>query len=274
MSSIIHNLVYSNFLISIGAASLLGSGYLILNKEINYYAIGFTFCSTLLMYNLQRIHKLKYQSLYSDNHRHKWIIKNKNNIQLIIVICALILAMLIPFFHWKELIGLAFLGLISFFYSYRTQYGNLRSLPGMKIFWIALVWAFTVSVFTVGAYVSQRDIYLYAYSFSFILAITIPFDIRDMEYDDKKFKTIPQLIGEFPARIFSFMLILISYCILLKLNQEFSIFLSLVYGIFGLLTFGSTSKRKELYFSGIMDFTLVFAFICHFLYFKLNFFHF
>lgn len=271
---IIHHIVFSNLVIAFGSVGLLGTGFILIGKELNVYALAFTFCSTLLMYNLQRIHKLRYQTLDKANVRHQWIMKNQRSIQFLIVVCALILAMLIPFFHWKEIIGLAFLGLISFFYSYKTGLGNLRSLPGMKIVWIASVWAFTVSVFTVGQWVSEKDIWLFLYSFTFIVAITIPFDIRDIDYDSKSFRTIPQLIGEVPSRILGFFLIWVSYFLVVLILEEYSIFLSLVYGIFSIIVWGSTSDRQELYFSGIMDFTLILAFLSHFLYDSVSFFHF
>ena len=101
----------------------------------------------------------------------------------------------------------------------------------MKIVWIALVWAFTVSVFTVGHWVSENDIWLFLYCFTFIVAITIPFDIRDIDYDSKSFRTIPQLIGEVPARFLGFALIWVSFFLVVLIIDEYSLFLSLVYGI-------------------------------------------
>ena len=270
----LHPFIFSNFLISFGAAGLLATGFVLVEKEFNYYALAFTFCSTLLMYNLQRIHKLKYQTLDAKNSRHQWIIKNKKSIQFLIVICAMVLAMLIPFFHWKEVIGLFVLGVISFFYSYKTELGNLRSLPGMKIFWIALVWAFTVSIFTVGEKIDQEDIVLFIFSFSFIVGITIPFDIRDMPYDSKSFKTIPQLIGEPASRFLAMVLIWVSFACSSYLIGEYSIFLSLIYGIFSLIVIGSSSNRKELYYSGLMDFTLVLLFVAHYTYEQIEALHF
>lgn len=266
--------IFSNFLISFGASGLLATGFVLVDKEFNYYALTFTFCSTLFMYNLQRIHKLKYQTLDVKNSRHQWIISNKKVIQSIIVICALILVVLIPFFHWKEVAGLSVLGIISFFYSYKTELGNLRSLPGMKIFWIALVWAFTVSIFTVGETIVQEDLVLFIFSFTFIVGITIPFDIRDMPFDSKSFKTIPQLIGESSSRFLAVILIWISFSCSTFLIGSLSVFLSLVYGIFSLIILGSTSSRKELYYSGLMDFTLILLFIAHYGYEQIDALHF
>lgn len=261
-------------MISLGAASFLIFSFLVLNSEVNWYSVVFTFASTLLMYNLQRLHKLQYQELDFMNMRHIWISEHKNRIQYVVIGCGFLLVALVPFFSIHTILGLALLGIISFFYSYPTKRGNLRSVAGFKIFLIAFVWSATVFVFTSDWVIVMADIILFAHNFLFILAITIPFDIRDLDFDKKKYKTIPQVLGEFASRILASTLMVISFIILTFQLGEFSIFLSLVYGIFALLCFYATSTRKELYFSGLMDFTLTFLAICFWLYQNVSIFHF
>jgi hypothetical protein len=193
------------------------------------------------------------------NERHLWISKNKRRMQLIIVFCCLILAMFIPFFTVFEILGLGTLGVLSFFYSFKTKFGNLRDIPGAKIFLIAFVWSASIFVFTYNGVIDLVDYLMFSYNFIFILAITIPFDIRDLDFDDEKQKTIPQLIGVIPSRVLSFVLIWISYYLLVLLLGEVSFFLSLIYGIFSLLCLQASPNKKELYFSGLMDFTLTVA---------------
>ena len=60
----------------------------------------------------------------------------------------------------------------------------------------------------------------------FIIAITIPFDIRDVEYDKKKTYTIPMLVGDKMAKkiavfFITFFLIIDSYLYLNNLNFGF-----------------------------------------------------
>ena len=68
----------------------------------------------------------------------------------------------------------------------------------------------------------------------FIIAITIPFDIRDVEYDKKKTYTIPMLVGDKMAKkiaVFFLLLFLIidSYLYLNNLNFGFFISTILLY---------------------------------------------
>jgi len=217
---------------------------------------------------------MQYQKLNKNNPRHLWISIHKIRIQLMIVVSGLILAMLLPFFSYKILIGLAGLGVVSFFYSFPNKLGKLRDVPGLKIFLIAAVWSFTVMIFTSGGIIQEEDLLLLAYNISFMLAITIPFDIRDLDFDEDHHKTIPQLIGPYASRVLAFFLMILAFILLIILLGTHSIFLSLVYGIFALLCFYSTPDRKELYFSGIMDFTLTISVICLALYINFNFLHF
>ncbi|MGB3776126.1 MAG: hypothetical protein WA951_12800, partial [Leeuwenhoekiella sp.] len=75
---------------------------------------------------------------------------------------------------------------------------NLRTAPTIKIFVIAAVWA--------GATVYLPKIILdldwgmeiamiLMQRFLFVLALILPFEIRDLAHDDKKLATLPQLLG-------------------------------------------------------------------------------
>ena len=94
---------------------------------------------------------------------------------------------------------IAFLGIISVLYPF-----ILREIPYCKIFIITLVW----SVSTVLLLVTENNLELSStvYNLSlgrllFILALTIPFDIRDLKYDNKRLKTIPIIFGASKARL-------------------------------------------------------------------------
>ena len=80
---------------------------------------------------------------------------------------------------------------------------RLRDIPGLKIFAISLVVTFTTSsipLFLLNE-ISGTDILLMSIQrFLFILAITIPFDVRDVRMDEKwNLKTIPLLLGNTKA---------------------------------------------------------------------------
>lgn len=87
-------------------------------------------------------------------------------------------------------------------YKSNGEWRSLRQIPYIKTFIVALVWALLcVSCVMVYAdmypvMVRPQHILLFCMDFIFILALTIPFDIRDIDYDiEGNVKTIAQRIG-------------------------------------------------------------------------------
>ncbi|MBY0424525.1 MAG: UbiA family prenyltransferase, partial [Cytophagales bacterium] len=77
---------------------------------------------------------------------------------------------------------------------------RLRDLPYMKIFSIAFVWSASTILLPMAKYPEYVAFGhwagIFVERFVFVFAITIPFDIRDMEEDRKSgIKTIPLLLG-------------------------------------------------------------------------------
>ncbi|RRQ49349.1 hypothetical protein DZC72_01615 [Maribacter algicola] len=75
---------------------------------------------------------------------------------------------------------------------------NLRNLGGLKIFMVALVWAgATVVLPALGSFKSiSWDIWVETIQrFFFVLALLVPFEIRDLAYDDPGLRTLPQRFG-------------------------------------------------------------------------------
>ena len=61
----------------------------------------------------------------------------------------------------------------------------------------------------------SQNIFLHLISrFLFVFAITIPFDIRDLEYDAGKLRTIPLFFGEKKSKFLAVFLILI--CVIIS----------------------------------------------------------
>ncbi|MFD1162686.1 hypothetical protein [Hwangdonia seohaensis] len=106
----------------------------------------------------------------------------------------------------NTLICIAVFGGITFLYAipflprhlFLDKHQNLRSIGGLKIYLIALVWAgVTVFLplvnqhFTIDINVVLTGIQRYM----FIIVLMLPFEIRDLQYDSLKLSTIPQKIG-------------------------------------------------------------------------------
>lgn len=104
------------------------------------------------------------------------------------------------------MITLAPIALLTLFYSIPV-FGNkksifrLREIPYLKIFLIAFVWASSTILLPImqsNTVFNKVDVTaMLAERFFFVFAITIPFDIRDMETDKQAgLKTIPILFNE------------------------------------------------------------------------------
>ena len=75
---------------------------------------------------------------------------------------------------------------------------NLRSLGGLKIFIVALVWAGSTVILPVMASeaVITWDVRVETLQrFLFVLILLVPFEIRDLAYDRPELRTLPQRLG-------------------------------------------------------------------------------
>ena len=74
----------------------------------------------------------------------------------------------------------------------------MRSVAFLKLFLIAISYAGITVLFPLINYcieVESNEIITFIQRFLFIVSITIPFDIRDLNFDNKNLKTLPQVIG-------------------------------------------------------------------------------
>ena len=131
---------------------------------------------------------------------------------------------------------------------------NLRSLGGLKIFVVALVWAGATVILpclTSGDVISW-DIWMETLQrFLLILVLLVPFEVRDLKYDHVDLKTLPQrygvartkIIGSFLALLFFFSTFMKDEIIIFDVIGKTIIFLLL-----GILMF-ITRRNQSRYFA-------------------------
>jgi 4-hydroxybenzoate polyprenyltransferase len=86
--------------------------------------------------------------------------------------------------------------------------------------------------------------------FIFYYAITIPFDIRDSNKDDKALKTIPQALGIEKAKYFAISLLLFSYIFAtFNYNTRIQILFLGIFIICGLLIFKTTIASQWFHYA-------------------------
>lgn len=256
---LIQFIVYGNVLISLSAGFLSFGvvSFLDYNSPIYYFFC--VFFATLFIYNFQRIPRLsEVNDQYSD--RHIWLKENKTTLFLLIGI-GLIGAAITYLQFLKIQNDLAFLiviGVIGILYALKTLKGKaLRDFPYIKIHLIALTWVLVIGIWPLvrmeNNFLDYKELLIALYLI--LIAITIPFDIRDLSYDDKLKKTTPQLLGVKWSKIVSLILLTIGYFLIVFYNFKFieNPFYYISLPGFFLLILKTTKERKEMYFSGWID---------------------
>lgn len=255
---LIRFIIYSNILVSLAAGMLtFGVSTYFAFSDAPYYG----WCSgmaTLFLYNLQRLMRFEDVKVQASD-RHKWLVEHKRVIQWL---CGLGAAgALMGYLSMgvsQDIYLIGALTLIGFFYAYRGKRSHaLRDIPYLKIYLIALVWA-VVSVMW-AAYREEvwndKIALISGVVFLYILATTVPFDVRDLIYDSEQQKTIPQLIGKRRSKWISAMALILSAGILSASDSSFfanPLFYCAYLGMIAFIIF-TDEKRSEMYFSGWID---------------------
>lgn len=239
--------------------------YLLLASPIDPVVISLLGCSTLFLYNFSLILSKPANFKNSPFHRVRWFFTHYRLIIFLSLVALLALLPLALKLSVQSLLLLTSISVLALSYNSPilkiggSRYG-LRNIPGAKLFIIATVWAFScvwvpiMELKSQGIFISGLDtFYLVSKRFLFVLAITLPFDIRDL-YQDRRFhlKTIPVLIGKKNSLILC-QLLLITYLILLFLFSatidQTVLALSLTTGLTSFLIFNTKIKRNEYYYS-------------------------
>ncbi len=178
-------------------------------------------------------------------------------IQILSAFC--IVGFMVCFFNLKSNVqySLFFLGLITFFYGMPLKWvasKSLRKISGLKIYIIAFVWAATTAF--LPQLQSGLDLFQIHYMwilerFVFIFILMLPFEIRDMNFDDLKLSTIPQSIGLSNTKKIGYLGVFILLSFLIFGNEfKASEFISTILMILILVVFlAKSSPKRPLYFT-------------------------
>ena len=120
----------------------------------------------------------------------------------------------------NTLVCIAIFGAITFLYAipflpkrlFLDKQHNLRSIGGLKIYLIALVWSgVTVFIPLINQqYIIDADVVLTGLQrYIFVIVLMFPFEIRDLRYDSLKLSTIPQRIGVKQTKIIGVLLLVL-----------------------------------------------------------------
>ncbi len=231
------------------------------------------FSATYFIYNFQRLVRMNQKEIDEANigFRMRWVYKNKQPIIFTIIIAAITLVVSLFYLNIETIMVLVIMGVFSVVYvvrfiPYNNKWLALRDIPFLKIFVIAFVWALVTGMLPI---ISSKDliqinlqhILFLTKQFLFVVAITIPFDIRDIKYDvEKGIKTFPLVVGVKKVIILGLLLLLgfiaIASCeFLVFQNITMSLWIAEIITILLVVVLLLLSKKQqpELFYSLIIE---------------------
>ena len=184
---------------------------LIFDKNILF----FVFFATITGYNF-----VKYYGIAKWHHRRltRWL----KVIQIFSLLCFLSLCFYMFQLSVKTIAIIVLVGMITFLYAipflpkkmYLDSNKNLRDISGLKVYVIALVWAGVTVLLPIinDEYDLNTDVWItFIQRFILVIVLMLPFEIRDLQYDDLKLSTIPQKIGVKQTKICGMILLLVFF---------------------------------------------------------------
>lgn len=242
-------LIKTNVWVALCFASLLAFFQLVL-YELNLYVLGIVFFGTFAIYNFSRIGNLR-NLIYAYQ-------KYKQQIILTMIgLAGTFVFVLLRGFEFKTFLYLFVLGFVSFCYSLPFSGLGLRTIPFLKLFLIAFVWAgSSIGLLLIVHHSLIKYQLLFFSVFFFVIGITIPFDIRDKLTDHTELRTIPQVIGVGASKIFSvFSLVLSGILFYLEFNSINSAFTAwlVAVSVSIILVINSNINKSEHYYSLYME---------------------
>ncbi len=269
---LVNLLLYGHFWIATAALAMTIQTHLLLEGSWHWSDLdAFIASGTLTIYALHRMVALRISGGSPQEGRFKIMQAFRGHI----IAYAALAAILAAYFYWRlpAFLKLSLLvpNLIALGYVLPLLNGRrLRDLPYLKIFLIALSWAWITVIAPAqsAGLVIDRAIMLMALERAcFIFAITIPFDIRDMTQDQlAKVSTLPSEWGILRAKkialaslILMVILVLFNYwqgqypsgaCLGLLLSAASS----------AVLIWKATPEKHDYYFTGLLDGTMIIQF--------------
>jgi len=199
--------IFSNLFIAVAAVLFTVQSQIQLGMHPDWHPYLFLILfATLFEYNLHKFVAVFFYKHALLEDKFSWIARNLKLFYFIVLSSVAGFIISACFAKWEVLVTLFPLGVITFLYSFPVykkgiKIFRLREVPLVKIFIISLVWSATCILLPLVQSGLRVDpalvLLLIAERFLFVFAITVPFDIRDMESDKKAgLKTLPLLAGE------------------------------------------------------------------------------
>ncbi|WP_439152885.1 hypothetical protein [Winogradskyella sp.] len=255
LNRILNFYINSSIHVALAVYALTWITLLQFGMEYNEDVLYFVFYATITGYNF-----VKYFGVAKFHHRSLagWL----KTIQIFSLLAFVAMCYYALQLKTITLVYLSVFGIITFLYAvpllpmryFRDSQKNLRQISGLKIYVIALVWAFTtvfLPLIELGIEINTDVVITTIQRFILVMALMLPFEIRDLIYDSIKLGTIPQRIGIKKTKIIGVSLFMLFF-ILEYFKDEidsFSIISTLIITFVSLLFFIFSNKNQSKYYS-------------------------
>ena len=247
--------INSSIHVALAVYSLTWMTLLEFKVEYDETILYFIFYASITGYNF-----VKYFGVAKFHHRSltNWL----KAIQIFSFFCFLLMCYYAFQLSTKTLLYILGFGIVTFLYAipflpkrlFLDNQHNLRSIGGLKIYLIALVWT-GVTVFLPlinSNYSIDSDVIITSIQrYVFVIVLMLPFEIRDLRYDSLKLSTVPQKIGVKQTKIIGSLLLVVFFFLeLFKDETEINqIFVLLIVSIFTLLFLYFSKIEQGKYYS-------------------------
>lgn len=279
LKKIFDSYVYSNINISLAAACYALVSYIQFNSlqpmqnkslQIDTHLILLIFCATFCSYSFHRIFPILNKSLKFESKIINW---TKRNLRLMLT-CFFISGSVLFYIFIFQLnntskLLLCLLALTTVLYTFplfkrKGSSIRLKDLAYSKIFLIGTTWGLVCSTlpmldvsFINKSFSNQLFLLAFLEKCFFIIAITLPFDIRDLEYDKiEQVVTIPTKFGIQNTITIALILLGISFFIALSaysLNRSQILAFTIAYLLTAIFIYASKRKQKDYFYFLYID---------------------
>lgn len=191
--------IHSSIHVALSVFSMSYVTLLEFNLPTDWSLLWFVFFSTITGYNF-----IKYFGIAKFHHRKlaHWL----RVIQMFSLVCFLLMLWFAFQLKSDTMVYIGVFGAITFLYAipflpkrfFIDQQKNLREIGGLKVYLIGLVWGGVTVLLPIldSDEPFGWDVWVTAIQrFVLVMMLMLPFEIRDLQYDDLKLATIPQRIG-------------------------------------------------------------------------------
>lgn len=228
----------------------------------------FVSSSTMLLYSLHRIIGIYKVSESRIENRFVVIRKFHNHLIIYALIAASLAIYTYLSLSYSVKLWLIIPIVLSLLYVAPLFIGQkrLRDFHYIKIFLVASCWALLCGLIPLSSSnLSNLELILFSLEkFLFIFAITLPFDLRDLEVDrESDVKTLAHLFPQYLSYgiLFSFILCAILVLTNPMYTSDQQILLIITYLALELITRFSARQKSDYYYSGLIDATMIFFFL-------------